>query len=67
MPNRPQFALFIAPTGARAESGCDAALVRHDASPWEKPVLRVYGDVRELTMGTSPATGESTFPLQFRT
>ncbi len=28
-------------------------------APWAKPVLTVYGDVRQLTMGTSPPAGES--------
>lgn len=67
MLNHPQFAPFTAHTQPRVASGCDAAEVRHYASTWEKPVLRVYGDIRELTMGTSPATGESQLPLQFRT
>ena len=33
---------------------------------WTKPVLTAYGDLRQLTMGTSPATGESGNPLNFR-
>lgn len=28
-------------------------------TPWAKPVLSVYGDVRQLTMGVSPGIGES--------
>jgi hypothetical protein len=35
--------------------------------PWERPLLTAFGDLRELTMGTSPATGESGQPLVFRT
>jgi hypothetical protein len=36
-------------------------------SSWSKPVLSVYGDVRQLTMGTSPGMGESAQPNNFRT
>lgn len=67
MPNRPQSAPLNALAEARVAPGCEAAVVRHATPPWQKPELRVYGDVRELTMGTSPATGESQFPGQFRT
>lgn len=28
-------------------------------APWEKPVLSVHGDVRQLTMGVSTPPGES--------
>lgn len=34
---------------------------------WQKPVLTAFGDVRELTMGPSPNSGESGFPLTLRT
>jgi hypothetical protein len=33
---------------------------------WTKPSLAVYGDLRELTMGPSPDTGESGQPLVLR-
>jgi len=29
---------------------------------WAKPTLRAYGDLRQLTMGTSPNPGESGEP-----
>lgn len=33
---------------------------------WEKPRLTVHGDLRELTMGPSPDTGESGVPSVLR-
>ena len=33
---------------------------------WTKPVLTVYGDVRQLTMGPTPGTGESGQPTILR-
>lgn len=33
---------------------------------WTKPTLLVYGDIRQLTMGPSPGTGESGNPVNFR-
>ncbi len=30
-----------------------------EVAPWTKPLLSVYGDVRQLTMGTSLPAGES--------
>jgi hypothetical protein len=32
------------------------------SSAWTKPVLVVYGDVRQLTMGPTPGIGESGNP-----
>lgn len=43
------------------------AEVRLAPPSWQKPVLTVHGDVRELTMGPSPNSGESGNPLTFRT
>lgn len=53
-------------SGPRLERSAETARPTPTAS-WTKPVLTVYGDVRELTMGSSPATGESGNPLNFRT
>lgn len=36
------------------------------ASAWIKPVLSVYGDVRQLTMGPTPGVGESGGPGTFK-
>ena len=33
---------------------------------WTKPVLSSYGDVRQLTMGPTPGTGESGSPLIYK-
>lgn len=33
---------------------------------WEKPRLTVHGDLRELTMGPTPLTGESGNPGTLR-
>lgn len=35
-------------------------------APWQRPRLTVHGDLRELTMGPSPDTGESGQPLVLR-
>ncbi len=45
-------------SGPARASEAAAALVPH----WTKPVLSVYGDVRQLTMGPTPGSGESGFP-----
>ncbi|MEO8277850.1 MAG: hypothetical protein ABI639_16670 [Thermoanaerobaculia bacterium] len=48
--------------GAAQTSGAAVSL----APEWKKPLLSIYGDVRQLTMGASPTTGESGNPA-FRT
>lgn len=66
MPNRVQ-PDPLAPADRVAQEG-RAEVGSSLASPsWQKPVLTVHGDVRELTMGPSPNTGESGNPLNFRT
>jgi hypothetical protein len=34
--------------------------------PYVTPALVLYGDVRDVTLGPSPGTGESGNPLTFR-
>jgi hypothetical protein len=53
MPNRPQSKSL--PT--QPIPSADVPIVR--AAPWTKPVLSVYGDVRQFTMGPTPGVGES--------
>ncbi|RME49483.1 MAG: lasso RiPP family leader peptide-containing protein [Deltaproteobacteria bacterium] len=33
---------------------------------YRKPQLRVLGDIRDLTLGVSPGTGDSNDPLNFQ-
>ncbi len=57
MPNHPKVATPTAkPDSAPA---CTSATSAPEFAPWTKPLLSVYGDVRQLTMGTSPPAGES--------
>lgn len=65
MSNSPQVEIPIAPpqAGTAQTSALETALA---PLCWEKPVLSDFGDVRALTMGTSPGTGESGNPATFR-
>lgn len=43
-----------------------AGAERPRARCWETPKLTAYGDVRELTMGPTPLSGESGNPTTLR-
>ena len=36
------------------------------ARPYVRPILTRFGDVRDLTMSSSPGTGESGYPLLYK-
>ena len=57
MPSYPK----VAPPTAEPDSApaWTSASSAPEAAPWIKPLLSVYGDVRQLTMGTSLPPGES--------
>jgi hypothetical protein len=61
MPSYPKVATPTAePDSAPAWTSASSA---PEAAPWTKPLLSVYGDVRQLTMGVTPGAGESGFEL----
>ncbi|MEO7795193.1 MAG: hypothetical protein ABIV06_10505 [Thermoanaerobaculia bacterium] len=49
---------------AQPPSGPELACagVAPQGTRWTKPILTVYGDVRQLTMGPTPSSGESGNP-----
>jgi hypothetical protein len=64
MTSRSKVELSIAPQPSGTVQSFEASA--QSPRRWSKPVLLAYGDVRHLTMGASPTTGESGNPA-FRT
>jgi hypothetical protein len=60
MPNRQPVEIPADAPTSRSASSADRS--SGSRSRWSKPVLTVYGDVRQLTMGLSNPPGESGNP-----
>lgn len=58
-------------TEPRDETGADtppppSPEARRPRRPYRPPQLRLFGDVRDVTLGPSPGAGESGLPAVFR-